>query len=183
MGMPSKTADKWSSNLRELLLDGATTIWRLRCRECNDGKLSDSEATTRLRDCALELWRNMEDGISVHERKQREITENQISEIPPHRLRALVRSLEQEMQTRSEPTIALLLIRRAPEQNLLATPADTDEEKSLRKVQAADISNVELLTTSLPHGAPDRTYMHMQLVHDYDRTEVEIHQTYRHAFD
>ena len=91
----------------------------------------------------------MEDGIPVHERKQREVTEDQISDIPPHRLRALVRSLEQEMQTRREPTITLLLIRRAPEQNLLATPADTDEEKSLRKVQAADISNVELLTTYL----------------------------------
>ena len=61
MGMPSKTADKWSGNLRELLLDGATSIWRLRCRECNDGKLPDSEATTRLRECALELWRNMEE--------------------------------------------------------------------------------------------------------------------------
>ena len=93
MGMPSKTADKWSSNLRELLLDGATTIWRLRCRECNDGKLPGTEATTRLRECALGLWRNIEDGIPAHEQKQREVTEDQISEIPPHRLCALVRSL------------------------------------------------------------------------------------------
>ena len=183
MGMSSKTAEKWSGNLRELLLDGATSIWRLRCRECNDGKLPDSEATTRLRECALELWRNMEEETPAHERKQREVTENQISEVSPHRLRALVRSLEHEMQTRNKPTIALLLIRRAPEQNLLVTPADTDEEKSLRRMQAAAISNVELLTTSLPCGIPNITYMHMQLTHDYDRTEVEIHQTYRHAFD
>jgi hypothetical protein len=33
MGMPAKTAEKWSGNLRDLLLDGATAIWRLRCRE------------------------------------------------------------------------------------------------------------------------------------------------------
>ena len=125
----------------------------------------------------------MEEETPAHERKQREVTENQISEVSPHRLRALVRSLEHEMQTRNKPTIALLLIRRAPEQNLLVTPADTDEEKSLRRMQAAAISNVELLTTSLPCGIPNITYMHMQLTHDYDRTEVEIHQTYRHAFD
>ena len=84
IGMPSKTADKWSSNLHELLLDGATTVWRLRCRDCNDGKLPDPEATTRLCDCALELWRNMENIIPVHERKQRSVTENQTGDIPHH---------------------------------------------------------------------------------------------------
>jgi hypothetical protein len=61
MGMPAKTAEKWSGNLRDWLLDGATTIWRLRCRELNDDKLPDSEATTRMRGCAVwnsgEIWR------------------------------------------------------------------------------------------------------------------------------
>jgi hypothetical protein len=31
MGMPAKTAERWSGNLRDWLLDGATAIWRLRC--------------------------------------------------------------------------------------------------------------------------------------------------------
>jgi hypothetical protein len=37
------------------------------------------------------------------------------------------------------------------------------KKKTLRRIQAAAISNVELLTTSLPCGIPNRTYMHMQL--------------------
>ena len=39
IGMPPKIADAWSDTLRDWLLDGATTIWRLRCREVNDGKV------------------------------------------------------------------------------------------------------------------------------------------------
>jgi hypothetical protein len=72
MGMPAKTAEKWSGNLRDWLLDGATAIWHLRCREVNDGKLPDSEATTRMRGCAVELWRNMESEIPPLERSYTE---------------------------------------------------------------------------------------------------------------
>jgi hypothetical protein len=111
----------------------------------------------------------MENEIPPHERKYREATAEQISDIPPHRLRALVRSLQHEMRTRRLPTITLLLIRKIAEQNLLSTPAGSEEEHEIRKQEAADISNVELLTTSLSRGTPCRTNTHMQLIHDFDR--------------
>jgi hypothetical protein len=48
LGVSSKTAQKWITNMRNLLLDGATTIWHLRCREANDGEIPDTEFTTIL---------------------------------------------------------------------------------------------------------------------------------------
>jgi hypothetical protein len=119
MGMPAKVAEKWSGNLRDWLLDGATAIWRLRCKEVNDGKLPDSEATTRLRECAVELWRNMESEIPPDERAYREVSPDQINSVPPHKLRALVRSLEDEMRTRRKPVVTLRLTRQQIDTNPL----------------------------------------------------------------
>ena len=75
------------------------------------------------------------------------------------------------------------MIRKIAEENLLSTLADSEEEHKIRIQEAADISNVELLTTSLSRGTPCRTNTHMQLIHDFDRAEIEICLTYRHAFD
>jgi hypothetical protein len=150
IGMPAKIADAWSDTLRDWLLDGATTIWRLRCREVNDGKLPDSEATTRMRECAIELWRNMEEEVPPEERPHRGATRDQISAIPPHKLRALVRSLEHELKERRVPIIKLQLIRKKKaETNPLwlihppnASPKDRENEVALQQQQAANISNV-----------------------------------------
>ena len=143
IGMPAKIADAWSDTLRDWLLDGATTIWRLRCREVNDGKLPDSEATTRMRECAIELWRNMEEEVPPEERPHRAVTRDQISAIPPHKLRALVRSFEHELKERRVPITKLQLIRKKPEINpLCLIHPFTENEFALQQQQAADISNV-----------------------------------------
>jgi hypothetical protein len=108
MGMPAKTAEKWSGNPRDD-----------HCREVNDGKLPDSEATTHMRGCAVELWRNMESETLPRERSYIEVSPDQISAISPRKLRALVRLLEHEMRTRRKPVVELRLTRQQTEVNLL----------------------------------------------------------------
>jgi hypothetical protein len=190
IGMPAKIADAWSDTLRDWLLDGATTIWRLRCREVNDGKLPDSEATTRMRECAIELWRNMEDEVPPEERPHREVSRDQINAIPPHKLRTLVRSLEHELKARRAPTIKLQLIRKKAETNPLwlihppnASLEDRENEVTLQQQQAADISNVMLVTTHTTSGCGGKTHLHVQLNTGTDLTEVTLNKKYRHGFD
>ena len=123
--------------MRDILLDGATTIWRLRCRECNEGELPISEVTAHLRDRAIELWRNIEQDTPVEAREYKAVTTDQIREIHPHKLRALVRTLEQQAAARHLPTITLRLTRPCVEINPLATldtdtlNADTDTQRRM----------------------------------------------------
>jgi hypothetical protein len=66
LGVRTKRAQKLITNMRNLLLDGATAIWRFRCREANDGEIPDTEFTATLRDRATELWHNIENGMPLH---------------------------------------------------------------------------------------------------------------------
>ena len=113
--------------MRDILLDGGATIWRLRCREANEGEIPDSEFTAHLRTRAAELWRNIESEAPAQEREHRTVTCEQIRAIHPHRLRRYVRTLEQRLSARRAPTIVLRLTRPQVEVNPLAEFVGNDE--------------------------------------------------------
>ena len=126
-GMSPKRATKWINTMRDILLDGGATIWRLRCREANEGEIPDSEFTAHLRTRAAELWRNIESEAPAQEREHRAVTCEQIRAIHPHRLRRYVRTLEQRLSARRAPTIVLRLTRPQVEVNPLAEFVGNDE--------------------------------------------------------
>ena len=136
-----------------------------------------------MRECAIELWRNMEEEVPPEERPHREATRDQISAIPPHKLRAPVRSLEHELKERRVPIIKLQLIRKKAETNPLwlihppnASPKDRENEVTLQQQQAANISNVTLVTTHTTSGCGDKTHLHVQLNTGTDLTEVTLNK-------
>ena len=184
MGMTSKRAQKWVKQVRDILLDGATTIWRLRCRECNDeGELPISEVTAHLRDRAIELWRNIEQDTPVEAREYKAVTTDQIREIHPHKLRALVRTLEQQAAARHLPTITLRLTRPCVEINPLATldtdtlNADTDTQRRMHlSLSCSAILSVTTQRTGL------RRQPYIQLSRS-ESTKVSLTDVYKYAFD
>jgi hypothetical protein len=101
-----------------------------------------------------------------------------------------VRSLEHELKARRFPILKLQLIRKKAETNPLwlihppnASLKDRENEGTLQQKQAADISNVMLVTTHTTSGCGGKTHLHVQLNTGMDLTEVTLNKEYRHGFD
>jgi hypothetical protein len=58
-----------------------------------------------------------------------------------------------------------------------------ENEVTLQQQEAADISNVMLVTTHTASGCGGKTHLHVQLNTGMDLTEVTLNKKYRHGFD
>ena len=145
-----------------------------------------SHSTPTVRDRAIELWRNIEQDTPVEAREYKAVTTDQIREIHPHKLRALVRTLEQQAAARHLPTITLRLTRPCVEINPLATldtdtlNADIDTQRQMHlSLSCSAILSVTTQRTAHT-GLWRQPYIQLSRL---ESTKVSLTDVYKYAFD